>query len=214
MSISLRHAMLAMAVACAFGTGYAAAQEHPAANLPVPRSSLTAEERARAVQLAAPQGPVISLFALQPQAQRPPSAPNRVVVSNVQAVGTGKTDRRLALVSLYQYEGNVAVNRLVDLSAGTVVSEERVPNGAAPIAPVEADYARSLVLADERVAPLLRPFHDAATLEFLLTTTADPTSPFFGRRVFGVLVKTPGGYLSVPQKIYVDLTDGKVVIEQ
>jgi hypothetical protein len=193
---------------------YAAAQEHPAANLPIPRSSLTPEERARAVQLAVPQAPVISLFALQPNAARPPSAPNRVVISNVQAVGVGKTDKRLALVTMYQYEGNIAINRLVDLSTGVLVSEERVPNGSAPIAQVEIDYARSLVLADERVAALLSPFHDAATLEFILTTTADPNSPFYSKRVFGVLIKTPGGYLSVRQRIYADLTDGKVVIEE
>src|SRR5712692_4883628 len=105
----LCHGLLALSLASGVIATRAGAQEHPAANLPVPRSSLTPAERARAIQIAAPQAPAMSLFALHPQTQQV-TAPNRVVVSNVQAVGAGKTDKRLAVVTLYQYDGNVTIN--------------------------------------------------------------------------------------------------------
>lgn len=185
----------------------ALAQEHPAANLPVPRTGLTPEERARAIQFAVPSPPTISVFGLAPDASTP-----RTVISNVQAVGAGKTDRRLAIVTVYQYQGNTAVNRMVDLGSGEILNEERIPNGAAPLAPVEIEYARSLALADERVAKLVAPFHDTATLQYLLTTTADQSSPLFGKRLVNVIIKTPRGYLSGP-RILVNLTDARVTVE-
>lgn len=184
------------------------AQEHPAANLPIPRTTLTPEERAKAVQLALPQPPTLSALAMAETAGGAP----RTVISNVQAVGAGKTDRRLAVVTIYQYQDNTAVNRMVDLGNNEVVNEERIPNGAAPLAPVEVDYARALALADERVAKLVAPLHDTAALQFLLTTTADPNSPLFGKRVVQALIRTPRGYLSGP-RITVNLTDRRVSVE-
>ena len=182
------------------------AQEHPAANLPVPRTTLSPAERARAVQIASPQQPALSVFSLSSQDRA------RTVISNVQAVGAGKTDKQLALVTIYQYQGNITLNRVVDLGSNQIVSEERIPNGAAPLAAVEVEYARSLALANDRVIQLVAPFHDTAKLEFLLTTTMDQNSPWFGKRTVSAVIRTPRGYVSGPQ-ITVNLTDGRVNVE-
>ena len=63
-----------------------------------------------------------------------------------------------------------------------------------------------------RVIQLVAPFHDTAKLEFLLTTTMDQNSPWFGKRTVSAVIRTPRGYVSGPQ-ITVNLTDGRVNVE-
>ena len=73
MSTSLRAGWLGLV----FVTGLVAsagAQEHPAAGLPVPRSSLTDSEQARAIQAADPQGAVAEPSQLHPTSARAPGA--------------------------------------------------------------------------------------------------------------------------------------------
>jgi hypothetical protein len=193
----------------------ASAQDHPAANLPVPRSSLTDAEYARALQIAEPRALIGSPSQLHPDAVSSRTGANRVVVTDVQAVASDKPDAassRLAVVTLYQYEGNVTVNRLVDLNTGTVVEEDRMPNAGARFTNVELEYARQLLMADERIQRLVTPVQ-GATFNFLLATTPDPSSPLYGKRVVNVLINTPDGYLTELPRISVNLTDAAVIVQ-
>jgi hypothetical protein len=183
-------------------------RDHPAAGLPVPRSSLTLEEQARALGIAVPERRVLSPLALTPEARRADAAPH-FVVSNLEAVDA-KDESRLALVTLYEYGSGVTVQRLVDLEAGRVVAEERADNVSAPLAEVERDYAKALTLADERVARLLAP-HPSVNVEFLLTLTTERDQELFGRRIVAALFRTPRGYLEHPE-VFVDLTGGRVIV--
>jgi Cu2+-containing amine oxidase len=184
------------------------AQDHPASQLPVPNSTLSLEERAKAVAVALPQQAAVSSLTLSQV-----GAPNRVVVSNVQAIDETKAEGRQALVTIYQYQDNVTLRRLVDLKESRIVSEERSTQSTPPLAPVEQDYARALLLANERVAQLLGPMRDVTKTEFLLTHTSAPDSPFYGKRVVGALFRTPRGYLANAPKVFVNLTDGAVVLQ-
>jgi Cu2+-containing amine oxidase len=188
----------------------ASAQDHPAANLPIPRSSLTDAEQARAIQLANPQGSISTASQLHPSSSR--TQPNRTVVSRVQAVGADKVDQRLAVVTLYQYEGNLTLNRLVDVNSGQVIEEDRISGAGAPVANVEGEYARSLVMADSRVQKLIENVQ-GASVTLLLTNISDPASPLFGKRVVNALINTPEGYLTEVPRISVNLTDATVIVE-
>ena len=183
------------------------AQDHPAAQLPVPNSALSHEERAKAIALALPQQAAVSSLTLSQ------TASPRTVVSNVQATDDTKGHGRQAVVTIYQYQGNVTIRRLVDLQESRVVSEERSTEATPPLSSAEQDYARALLLSNERVAQLLGPFRDATTIELLLTHTAQPNSPFSGKRVVGALFKTPRGYLAQGPKVFANLTDGTVVFQ-
>ena len=152
--------------AAALGLGFsvsilavAVAQDHPAAGLSIPQSSLTDAEHARAIALAEPQSTVSTASALHPDSARN-TGTNRVVVTDVQAVGVDKVNERLAVVTSYQYEGNITINRLVDLNSGRVVEEDRIQNGGARFTNVEQQYARELLMGDERVRRLIEAFLD------------------------------------------------------
>jgi hypothetical protein len=188
------------------------AQDHPAAGLSIPQSSLTPAEHARAIALAEPQAAISSAAALHPDAVHARTSPNRVVVTDVQAVGVDKTNERLAVVTLYQYEGNLTVNRLVDLNSGRVVEEDRIQNGGARFTNVEQQYARELLLRDERVRQLIAPLQGRESFNFLLSTTPDPNNPLYGKRVVNVLISTPEGYLTEVPRISINLTDAAVVV--
>jgi hypothetical protein len=190
----------------------AVAQDHPAAGLSIPQSSLTPAEQARAIAVAEPAASVISSARdLHPDvASR--AGGNRVVVTDVQAVGVDKTSERLAVVTSYQYEGNVTINRLVDLNSGRVVEEDRMQNGGARFTNVEQQYARELLMADERIRRLVEPLGSSAQFTFLLTTTPDPNNPLYGKRVVNVLISTPDGYLTEVPRISINLTDAAVVV--
>lgn len=214
MSMSFRAGSLGLGLAlatCIFAS--AGAQDHPAANLPIPRSSLSDAEYARAIAVAEPSALVGSPSQLHPEVSSRSGA-NRVVVTNVQAVASDKPDAtssRLAVVTLYQYEGNLTMNRLVDLNTGQVVEEDRIQNGGARFTNVEHEYARQLVMADDRVRNLVTPIQ-GATFNFLLSTTPDPANPLFGKRVVNVLINTPDGYLTELPRISVNLTDAAVIV--
>jgi hypothetical protein len=190
----------------------AGAQDHPAAGLSIPQSSLTAAEHARAIALAEPQAAISSASALHPEAVSARNSPNRVVVTDVQAVGVDKTNERLAVVTSNQYEGNLTINRLVDLNNGRVLEEDRIQNGGARFTNVEQQYARELLLRDDRVRRLVEPLQGQESFNFLLTTTPDPNNPLYGKRVVNVLISTPEGYLTEIPRISINLTDAAVVV--
>jgi hypothetical protein len=174
-------------------------------------SVLSIEEQARAVQLAAPSA-TVRAFNLDPTSARNSDTPNREVVTDVQAVGVGKTSSRHAIVTLYRYEGNVTINRLVDIDTGTVLREVRLPNGSAPVAEVEAQYATSLLQANERVRSLMTGIGTDATFSFRVETITDQNNPLFGRRVVRAQISTPDGFVGGAPIILVNLTEGTVTV--
>ena len=210
MATSLRAAALGLGFSVSI-LAVAVAQDHPAAGLSIPQSSLTDAEHARAIALAEPQSTVSTASALHPDSARN-TGTNRVVVTDVQAVGVDKVNERLAVVTSYQYEGNITINRLVDLNSGRVVEEDRIQNGGARFTNVEQQYARELLMGDERVRRLIEPLQGRESFNFLLTTTPDPNNPLYGKRVVNVLISTPEGYLTEIPRISINLTDAAVVV--
>jgi hypothetical protein len=210
MVTSLRAAALGLAFSVSI-LAVATAQDHPAAGLSIPQSSLTDAEHARAIALAQPSAAISTPNALHPDSARN-SGSSRVVVTDVQAVGIDKTNERLAVVTLYEYENNTTINRLVDLSNGRVVEEDRIQNGGARFTNVEQQYARELLLRDDRIRQLIAPLQGQETFNFLLTTTPDPNNPLYGKRVVNVLISTPEGYLTEVPRISINLTDAAVVV--
>ncbi len=211
MTTSLRAGALGLALSVGI-LATATAQDHPATGLSIPQSSLTPAEQARAIALAEPSAAISSAAALHPDATHARNSPNRVVVTDVQAVGADKTSERLAVVTSYQYEGNLTINRLVDLNSGRVVEEDRLQNGGARFTNVEQQFARELLLRDERVRRLIEPLQGRETFNFLLSTTPDPNNPLYGKRVVNVLIGTPEGYLTEVPRISINLTDAAVVV--
>ena len=209
MVTSLRAAALGLTFSVGI-LAVAVAQDHPASGLSIPQSSLTPSERSRAEALAQPQASTIT----EPSALHPSSrtGENRVVVTDVQAVAVDKSSDRLAVVTLYEYETNQTINRLVDVTNGRVVEEDRMQNGGARFTNVEHQYARQLLMGDERVRRLVEPLQGQEQFSFLLTTTPDPSNPLFGKRVVNVLISTPEGYLTEVPRISINLTDAAVVV--
>ncbi len=93
-----------------------------------------------------------------------------------------------------------------------MVEEDRIQNGGARFTNVEQQYARELLMGDERVRRLIEPLQGAEQFNFLLTTTPDPNNPLYGKRVVNVLISTPEGYLTEVPRISINLTDAAVVV--
>ena len=179
----------------------------------VPSSVLSLEEFSRASQIAAPQA-TSRAFNLDPSATRSPDEPNREVVTNVQAVGVGKSSSRLAIVTLYRYDGNVSINRLIDIDSGRVIREERMQNAVAPMGDVEIEYATTLAQKNEQVRDILATLGDGAQISFRLQTINDRRNPLFGKRVMAAAFQTPDGHVGGLPLIQVNLTDGTVIVSQ
>jgi hypothetical protein len=141
-----------------------------------------------------------------------PTQSNRVVTSRVDPVPTEDENDRRAVVTFFLYEDNTALSRVVDLKTGRVLDEVRVPGAMAPVAEVEIEYARSLLRENKQVGDLIAPFRGQIIFSFGLTSIPDSAHPFYGKRVLAVRARTPEGYVSELPRIYVNLTDGEVVI--
>lgn len=185
----------------------AQSNNHPALELPVPTSNLTAEELSRAVLLGAPEALTLSVFSLRDKANG-----FTTVLSDVSTVDDNSPDTHLAIVTTYSYDQNETMRRLVDLERNEVIDEEITPGGAAPLAKVEKDFARALVLSDERIVERLGEDRSEVEIEMLLTSTEDPESEFFGNRVVLVIFETPRGYPQNLSKVFANLSASTVVI--
>lgn len=193
---------------------------HPAEGLPIPQESLTIEERNQAISLVAPHISSVSMLELmrlsdgREREERP-----HTVLSNVRLIQETPEDEelevlggRLALVTLYRYEDDVTLFQLVDFTSNQILVEEKQAGLTPPLARVENDLARVLVLDDSRIQETLGAQADEVDIETLLTRTTDESNPFFGHRVVYVLFKSAKGYLSTPGPVFVDLTDSVVII--
>jgi hypothetical protein len=174
--------------------------------------SLTPVEETLAARIADPSGAIESAAMLHPEAVHSRGTPNRVVVSRVEAVRTDD-GQRLAVVTTYQYEGNITTSRMVDLDSNTIVSERTSTDVGTPVGSVEADYARSLLMSDSRVQQLIAPFQGAVDIGLIPTVITDPSDPLYGKRMVRAVINTPQGFVTGLQ-ISVNLTDATVNVQQ
>jgi hypothetical protein len=138
--------------------------------------------------------------------------PNRVVVSRVEAVRSD-SGGRLAVVTTYQYEGNITTSRLVDLDNNTIVNERVSTDVGTPVGAVEADYARSLLMSDARIQELIAPFQGAVDIGLIPTVVSDPSDPLYGKRMVRAVINTPQGFVTGVQ-VSVNLSDATVNVQQ
>jgi hypothetical protein len=195
--------ILALALACSGFASAASAQ------------SLTPVEENLAARIADPAGAIESAAMLHPEAASARSrlgTPNRVVVSRVEAVRTD-SGGRLAVVTTYQYEGNITTNRLVDLDNNTIVNERVSTDVGTPVGTVEADYARSLLMSDARIQELIAPFQGAVDIGLIPTVISDPSDPMYGKRMVRAVINTPQGFVTGVQ-VSVNLSDATVNVQQ
>jgi hypothetical protein len=190
---------LVLALACSSLVAAASAQ------------SLTPVEEALAARIAGAGGMVDTPAALHPDAISSRGTANRVVVSRVEAVRSDSG--RLAVVTTYQYEGNITTNRLVDLDANAVVSERTSTDVGTPVGTVEADYARSLLMSDARIQQLIAPFQGAVDIGLIPTVITDPSDPLYGKRMVRAVINTPQGFVTGVH-VSVNLSDATVSVQQ
>ena len=136
----------AAALGFTFTLGIAAiavAQDHPAAGLSIPQSSLTDAEQARAIALAEPQATISVRIRAASRPRRATPAPTASSSPMCRRSASTRPASGSRSSRCYQYEGNVTVNRLVDLNSGRVVEEDRIQNGGARFTNVEQEYARA-----------------------------------------------------------------------
>jgi len=196
--------ILALALACSGFASAASAQ------------SLTPVEENLAARIADPAGAIDSAAMLHPEAASARSSrsgsSNRVVVSRVEAVRTD-SGGRLAVVTTYQYEGNITTSRLVDLDNNTIVNERVSTDVGTPVGTVEADYARSLLMSDARIQELIAPFQGAVDIGLIPTVVTDPSDPLYGKRMVRAVINTPQGFVTGVQ-VSVNLSDATVNVQQ
>ena len=181
---------------------------HPASNLPIPRSHLTDAELSRVVQIGTSGLSLVT----DPSVLREKSSGEMTVLSSVEIVDDNKPGSLLAIVTTYNYNRNETTRRLVDLVQNKVVDKQTTKGDGAPLAKVEKKAVEALVLDDPRIIKLLGPDINDVEVETLLTRTQNSEDQFYGKRVVVALLKTSRGYPQYLPKIFVNLTDSKVVI--
>ena len=121
---------------------------------------------------------------------------------------------RRALVEHYRYEGDVTITSIVDLGPAARVLDvrtaEHVPTS---LSNEEFEQARSLALADPRVAQAIAPARERIVIEPLPLGTTNREDRFFGHRVVRLLFRVGADYLARPI-VFVDLTDRRVLVEE
>lgn len=126
--------------------------------------------------------------------------------------GTSSIERH-AVVSHFRYEGNLTILTYVNLSREKIVEVESVANVPARLSVEEFEIAKGLALSDPKVKKQLGADRDGIVVEPLVSHSASPEDPMFGRRVVRLLFRIGRDYLSEPI-VLVDLTDRKFIIEE
>jgi hypothetical protein len=167
---------------------------------------LTAEERAAAVGLAEQALrshkllPDKKTFLTTAHTHRDPAAERRGVFE------------RLALLTYYRYEGDLAVRVYVNLARRRVTNVERLAHFPTPFAPEELRRARELALEHPELKKVFAPFRERLTVEPLSTRSASTKDPLFGHRVIYLLFRVGPRYLTAQGDVLVDLTTETVII--
>jgi len=167
--------------------------------------SLTADERARAVELAD--------RALR---ERKLIADGPIFVVDVDLirdkVARSEVGRRGALVTHYRYRGDLAIITHIDLAESRILQVETIPHLSVPLAEEEFKRARQMALTDPAVRGALGRNLDKVVVQALVLRSAAAQDPIYGHRVVRLLFKVGRDYLSQPV-VLVDLTAGKVSLQ-
>jgi hypothetical protein len=177
--------------------------------LKVARASapLTVEERALAVRLAE-QG--LRSNKLLPE--------KKTFLTMVQTHRNGEAEKkgvfeRHALLTYYQYAGDVGILVYVNLVRQRMIKVEQLPSFPAPFAPEEFQRAREIALNHPQLTKVLEPYRDRLTVEALLTRSHKPRDPLFRHRLAYLLFRVGPRYLTAQGEVLVDLTTETVIIQ-
>ena len=190
--------------------------EHPASDLPIPRSRLSSEEAERAIRIATDGSVTRRSSAAAASTSYLSSSPDdKTVLSRVEmAIGSkDKPDSVFAIVTTYNYDRHETSRRLIDLTREAVVWERIANDGSGPLAPVEMNEARRLALEDARIRGFLGASLENVDVEFLRPIIWDPEDPLFGKRIARLLFETENGYLADLPIVIANLTDAEIVLE-
>lgn len=119
---------------------------------------------------------------------------------------------RRALVTHYQYQGDLAILTYVDLRTREAFRQDTIAHLPVPLAPEELAEARKLAVADSTVARALAPYGERVVVEPLVLRTSDPSDPLSGQRVVRLLFRVGADYLRRPI-VTVNLSTREVLIE-
>ncbi len=121
-------------------------------------------------------------------------------------------DRRLARVTHYRYDGDLAIVTFVDLGSRQVLQLETIEHPSVPVSQEEFDIARTLVLQDAEVRGQLGTNLTEVVPEALLMNFPDAEDQLFGHRVLRFVFKLGTEYLRQPVA-WVDVTARTVTVE-
>lgn len=127
----------------------------------------------------------------------------------------GEEGRELAplyRVLHYRYSDDSTISSLVDVGRARVTEESEARHAPVALAASELDEARTLALANPRVARALDRFRERLLVEPLVVRTSDPADPWFGRRIVRLLFRVGRDYVSDPV-VFVDLTRREVIVQ-
>jgi Cu2+-containing amine oxidase len=194
-----RALLLANALALLFivsWTALRAKDQQPAG----PQPDLTPAERQAAVTLAREALQAKGLYQ------------GKVFLSKVEVFrNADDKGERLVFVTHYRYEGNAALQAVVDLSARKVLSAEALPRFPTPLAPEEAARATELARNHPLVQRMVEEYGKPLTLEALAIVSSEESDPAHTHRVANIFFHEGGYYLTSPH-VDVDLTTEQVLI--
>ena len=170
------------------------------------QAGLSAEERETATSIA--EG---LLSRAGPLAQRR-IYPVRAELFREKAAEEAGVEARQALVTHYQYQGDLAILTFVNLRDRRVIRQDTIAHLPVPLSPAEFEQARELALMDSAVARELAPYRDRLVVEPLVLRTSDPNDPLAGQRVVRLLFRVGPDYLRRPI-VTVNLSTREVLIE-
>ncbi|MBI3411509.1 MAG: hypothetical protein HY040_24540 [Planctomycetes bacterium] len=127
----------------------------------------------------------------------------------------GKTER-MALLTHYRYDGDVAIQTSIHLGKREVLKVEAVPHMPTSLALEELAVAEKLARAHPSVAKALAGEKDADKIEVdaLMHYTTDEKSPSYQHRVVRLFFRQGRTYLLYGPVIEVDLTTETVRVEE
>jgi hypothetical protein len=120
--------------------------------------------------------------------------------------------QRLARVTHYRYDGDLAIISYVDLSSRRVVQTQTLEHPSVPVSQEEFDIAKGLLLANETIRRQLGENAAKVVPEALLMNFPDPKDRLYGHRVLRFVFRRDRAYLRQPVA-WVDLTARTVTIE-
>lgn len=169
---------------------------------------LTEKERVLAIRLAETQLKSVKLLP-----DRKTFLTEASFTRDLEAEKKGIFERH-ALLTYYQYAGDLGIQVDINLSRERVAGITRSPHLQAAIAPEELSRARELVFAEPHLRKALEPYQSRLTIEGLLTSNRMQSSELAGHRLIYLLFRVGPHYLTGQGEVLVDLSSERVVIQR